>query len=449
VTLQELTEKRNKAVADARQIIDKADAEKRALSAQEKESYDKAWKEAEESKKSITEITDTEARRKAIADAETELRSSTGRRVDPGQPGTEQRTNKNIEIEIRSGKKMVCLPGTKEYNRASEQHNEIFNNWLRDPFTMSRSAYMGMEKRTADSISNDVIADGGALHAPLQFNAMLIKVLDNLVFARKRARIFPVTTSDTLGTPTMPTLFGAASWTTELQALTADQTAQFGTRDLKPNLLTKAILVSQKLLKTAAISPEGIVADELGRVFSYAEENGFLTGSGSGQPLGVFTASSNGIDTSRDIPCGSGNTGTDPEYLTFDGLQAMKFGVKAQYRMGASWTFNRTVVQDIATIKDNYGRYIWEPSGQAGSPDVLLGFPVDESEFAPNTMTSGSYVGLFGNWYYYWIADLVTGFEMQRLNELYALTNQVGFVGRRYVDGAPVIAEAFSRGKLA
>jgi hypothetical protein len=38
---------------------------------------------------------------------------------------------------------------------------------------------------------------------------------------------------------------------------------------------------------------------------------------------------------------------------------------------------------------------------------------------------------------------------VQRLVELYAETNQVGFIGRAEVDGMPVLAEAFARLKCA
>jgi HK97 family phage major capsid protein len=41
------------------------------------------------------------------------------------------------------------------------------------------------------------------------------------------------------------------------------------------------------------------------------------------------------------------------------------------------------------------------------------------------------------------------GMQVQRLNELYAETNQVGFIGRLETDGAPVLEEAFVRVKLA
>jgi hypothetical protein len=39
--------------------------------------------------------------------------------------------------------------------------------------------------------------------------------------------------------------------------------------------------------------------------------------------------------------------------------------------------------------------------------------------------------------------------QIQRLNELYVETNQVGFIGRPETDGAPVLEEAFVRVKLA
>jgi hypothetical protein len=40
-------------------------------------------------------------------------------------------------------------------------------------------------------------------------------------------------------------------------------------------------------------------------------------------------------------------------------------------------------------------------------------------------------------------------FTLQRLVELYAESNQTGFIGRYQGDGAPVLGEAFARVKLA
>ena len=114
----------------------------------------------------------------------------------------------------------------------------------------------------------------------------------------------------------------------------------------------------------------------------------------------------------------------------------------------AAWIFHRDGVKQLAKEKDGEGRYIWEASVRAGEPDRLLQFPFYASENAPNTFTTGLYVGILGDFSHYWIADALD-FEVQRLVELYAANNQIGFIGRAEIDGMPVLAEAFVRVKLA
>ena len=66
----------------------------------------------------------------------------------------------------------------------------------------------------------------------------------------------------------------------------------------------------------------------------------------------------------------------------------------------------------------------------------------------PNTFTDGLYGGMIADFKNYWIAESLS-LEIQRLVELYAETNQVGFIGRQELDGMPVLAEAFVRIKCA
>jgi predicted nucleic acid-binding protein len=56
---RELREKRHKLLAEARAVLEKADAEKRATTAEERSQYDKIWNETESLK---TEIADHERR---------------------------------------------------------------------------------------------------------------------------------------------------------------------------------------------------------------------------------------------------------------------------------------------------------------------------------------------------------------------------------------------------
>ena len=421
--LKNLLEKRNAAIAAARTIAEKADAEKRSMTAEERQNYDRAMTEQAEIKGDIERVEAREA-------VERDLATSRGRQTESNDPsnGNEARGTKSLASLEYRGQKIEGVHRLAE--RSSEQYNKSFRN------------YISAEKRVAASFANDIDADGGYLHAPYQFVMELIKALDNAVFIRKYARVLPVTTTDSLGIPTMTVRPGDADWTSEVGTITPDATAQFGVRQLVPSMLTKEIDVSMKLLATAAISPESIITSEFASIFGRTEEKAFLTGTGSGQPLGLYTASANGISTGRDVVCGSSTA------ITFDGLQDVKMGLKAQYRADARWNFSRTAIGAISKLKDTTNQYIWQPSKQAGEPDRLLGLPVDESEYTPATFTTGLYVGGLFNYQFYWIADLM-GLQVQRLNELLARNNKVGFIGRKHLDAQPVLEEAFVRCKLA
>lgn len=167
-----------------------------------------------------------------------------------------------------------------------------------------------------------------------------------------------------------------------------------------------------------------------------------MTGSGANQPLGVFTASADGISTGRDVS--TDNTSTA---FTADGLKNAKYTLKAGYWPRARWLFHRDAVKMLSKLKDSTNNYIWQNSVQMGQPDMLEGIPVFTSEYAPNTFTTGLYVGILGDFSYYHIVDALD-FGIQRLVELYAASNQTGFIGRLESDGMPVLEEAFVRVKL-
>lgn len=394
----EMRAKRAGLVTEARAVLDAAEAEKRELSAEERQKYDKIVEDA----RALKDKAEREERQIAL---ESEVR------------GLEQQPGAGVQQET-----------------PEERTNKAFRSYL-------------MTGNTTElrSLVSGVDAKGGYLHAPEQYMAELLKAIDNTVFVRQFARVLSVTTADSLGIPTLATDLSDTAWSSEIAAVPEDTSMTFGKRELKPELLSKLVKVSMKLLRTSAIPIEALILERLAYKFSVAQEYAYLNGTGTGQPLGVFTASANGIPAARDVS--AGNTATA---LTADGLINAKFSLKQQYRTRQSvrWCLHRDIVSDIVKFKDNNGQYIWRPGIEMGQPDRLLNIPIDESEYAPSVKTTGLYVGILADWSYYWVAELM-GLEIQRLNELYAGTSQVGFIGRQYVDGAPVLAEAFARVKLA
>jgi HK97 family phage major capsid protein len=246
-----------------------------------------------------------------------------------------------------------------------------------------------------------------------------------------------------LGVPTLENNPADSDWTSELATGSEDTTMSFGKRQFQPHPLAKSIKISNKLLRASALPIEELIRDRFSYKFGITQEKGFLTGNGSQQPLGLFTASAQGIPTTQDYSTGNTTTALQP-----DALVGALYKLKAPYRKNAQWLFHRDGVAQIMKMKDGDGQYLWRAGLQPGQPDMLLGRPIMESEYVPNTFTTGLYVGMLADFSFYWIADALD-MTIQRLDELYAATNQVGFIMRVETDGMPVLAEPFIRIALA
>lgn len=396
---RELLQRREALIVQARSMLEKCTVEKRDFDTVEQENYDKIFADVEKIDKQIENI------RKLGSVDTPDFRTS-----EPVRPSGE-RGSGDVDAEKQS--------------RAMQA------------FLRNGSILPEFRALQADS---DVA--GGFLTTPQQFVNRLIKAIDNLVFIRQWATTNTVTNAQSLGMPYLAGDPDDADWTSELGTGNEDGSMSFGKRELRPHPLAKRIKISNKLLR---LNPdvEQLAIDRLAYKFAVSFEKAGMTGSGANKPLGVFTASSDGISTGRDV-----STDNTTTAFTADGLKNAKYALKAGYWPNAKWVFHRDAVKMLAKLKDSENRYLWQSSVQLGQPDMLEGIPLFTSEYAPNTFTAGLYVGILGDFSYYHIADALD-FGIQRLNEWYAATNQTGFIGRLESDGMPVLEEAFVRVKLA
>ena len=282
-------------------------------------------------------------------------------------------------------------------------------------------------------------SQAGYLVAPEKFVMELIKDLDNSLFMRQKAKVLPALRgAKSLGYPRRVARMNSAAWGSEIAAPTPDTTLEFGKREFIPHPATSEILISKTLIRNAP-EVDAIVRAEIAYENSELLEIAYMTGDGANKPLGIFTASNDGISTARDVS--TGNTATD---IKVDGLLEAKYSIKNQYQANCEWIFHRDAVKRLMKLKNSDGQYIWQQSIVANQPDMLLGKPINMSEYAPNTFTTGLYVGIYGDLKYYWICDSLA-FEIQVLTELYARTNQIDYISRLETDGMPVLEEAFAR----
>lgn len=286
---------------------------------------------------------------------------------------------------------------------------------------------------------------GGYITTPQQFITTLIKSVDDQVAVRQYATKFTVEKAESVGAPVLQDDPGDPEWTAEIKTGSEDSTMDFAKRELHPHPLARRIKVSNKLIRVSALNVDALVRDRLAYKVAVAHEKAFLTGSGANQPLGLFTASPQGISTARDV-----STGNSATAIGADNLFEMAYTLKGQYlgRPSTRWIFHRLALKQIRKLKDGNGQYLWMAGLTAGQPDTILGIPIINSEFAPSTFTTGLYVGLLGDLSFYWIVDALDA-AIQVLDQLYAETNQTGYIIRAESDGMPVLEEAFVRSKLA
>jgi HK97 family phage major capsid protein len=194
------------------------------------------------------------------------------------------------------------------------------------------------------------------------------------------------------------------------------------------------IQVSEELLNDSVANIEAEVRDEIVYAEARLEESKFVGGSGSGEPTGWLGSATTGVTTAAAAK------------VSGDDVIDLFHALKPPYRKNATWLMNDTIAKLVRKVKaDNatYGslEYVWQPGLVAGNPDTILGRPVRYSQDMDTAVTVGKKVIAFGDFSFYRIADR-TGLSIQRLNELYAGTGQVGFRCTMRNDGLLTMAEA-------
>ena len=310
----------------------------------------------------------------------------------------------------------------------------------------------GVELRTADM----TMADGGAAIAPEQFVNDISKAVEKEALVYPRVRKIPVSGAGSLGLPYEAADASDAKWTAEVppSEISADNTWKFGKRSLSPADLTKLIKVSKKLLATSAVSIDALAKEKISQKLIAAFENAIINGAGAAsgsdnvtQPLGLFTASADGVSKARDVETKTALT------ISADDIINMYMKLRPAYRRKAVWIMNSDILKQVMLLKDKNDQYLWHESLRVGEPSTLMGRPVLESEYAPGgsgvggALAAGDYVMVFGDLDHYQFAYW-KGMDITVANEVFAGKNQVGFYGHTLADGMPTLAEAFTRLKI-
>lgn len=263
---------------------------------------------------------------------------------------------------------------------------------------------------------------GGYL-VPEEFRAEVVQEMQNAVVMRNIAFVLPMGT-DTFDIPTeaaRPTVY----WGTE-DATIQTSSAEFGEVTLTPHKLIGRIAVTHELFQDSAIPVVRYLARIFAEEIGEKEDKAFFVGSGSGQPKGIDQ------ETLTTVTAGSNKA---------DSLINLFYTLKKVYRGRASWVMNTHTLRNTRKLKDSQNQYLWQPSLQAGEPEVLLGRPVYEQ----NDLADGKI--FFGDYSYYFIGDREQmSAETTREGGTAWERDRIELKVRERVDGEVALTRAFVEG---
>ncbi len=326
----------------------------------------------------------------------------------------EQELAKPVNTPL-TGKPMSTTEKPEKTGRASEAYKQAMLTALRTNF-----------RQVSNVLSEGVDANGGYL-VPEEYDHRLIDILDEENVMRKLGTRITTSGEHKINiAATKP----AAAWIEEGGALTFGD-ATFDQIILDAHKLHVAIKVTEELLYDNAFNLESYIMQQFGKALANAEEDAFINGTGTGQPLGILAATG-GADV--------GITAKSATAITADEIIDLIYSLKRPYRKSAAFLLNDQTLAAIRKLKDNYGQYLWQPSLQAGEPDRILGYAAYTSPYFP-AIAAGKAAVAFGDFSYYNIGDRGTR-SFAELKELFAGNGMVGFVAKERVDGKLVLPEA-------
>lgn len=309
-------------------------------------------------------------------------------------------------------------------------YTTAFARWMRNGV-----AGLDHEDRTvlqAGFVKDDTIRNAqgvgtgaaGGYTVPPAFRQKIIEQITYVAAMRQMAEVISTETGADLPWPTVDDTANEGAILAENTQAT-EQDVVFGTNNIGAYMYTSKIVRSSlQLLNDNAFDFERWLAGALGRRIGRVQNRHFTVGTGTGQPDGLITSATVGV------------TAAAVAAVTYDELVDLSESIDPTYLDGGNvgWMFSQSARKLFRKLKDGNQRPIWEPSMQAGTPGLLLGYPTKINNYVPAPAAGAKSIA-FGNVREAYLVRDVQDFTLLRLSERYADYLQVGFIGFQRSDG--------------
>lgn len=403
--LNQLRELRNHAVKSMRDLHDAAEKESRGFTADEQQNFDNAR----------AKIDDIEARMKRESDL--------------------------VDAESRSAK---AVEGTHEDRDAQatgspsgDEHSKAFRSYL-----VGGQAGLSASDHKLLSEKRDLSLTGaaGGFTVPTGFLATLIEAQRSVggFLQDGVSTILETDSGNPMPVPLEDDTANAATIVAEGASLTASVNPVFSQLTLGAFTYRSLVRVSLELLQDSAFDIEAYVARKLGVRLARGFNAHASTGTGTGQPQGLFNATV-GAPIGVTAPAGQANT------WAYQSLVNIEHSVDPDYRANSKWMFNDAVLQALKNQLDSTGRPIWMPdyavaaavsgvnSGRAPFPGRILGYEYIINQDAPVPAANARSIA-FGDLSTYMVRR-IRNMMLVRADQRFIDQGQIGFYVFARMDG--------------
>jgi HK97 family phage major capsid protein len=367
---------RNRAWNEAKSILDKAAAEKRDLTAEESQTYERISKELDERANTIAKLREDEAR-------ELRLDAATREIADQARP-------------------VAQAP-------------------VADDAAILRSLVSG-EKRGHSFERRDVVKTSTGAPVPTSFYDQVIMKARLVAPVLQTSTVLNTAGGENLQIPSLST-YSVGTINAEGAAMGESDPAFNAFITLGAYKYSFLTQVSEELLTDSGVDFLGFLADQVGNALGYAVGSALTVGTGTVEPKGIVTASAVG-----------GTAGTATAF-TADNLIDLLYSLDGAARNlpGVGWMMNGKSIGAVRKLKDTAGNYVFQPSLAMDSPDMLLGKPIYENPSMVDVATGTKSV-IVGHLPSYFVRT-VGGLRLDRSDDFAFNAGLITFRAQFRVDG--------------
>lgn len=331
--------------------------------------------------------------------------------------------------EIDEQTRSVDVRGNAGDKNTTDLYRKAYESWIRSGIQGLDAEQRQLLEQNFRALGTDTGSAGGYT-VPEGFWAKVTETMKHFGGVRQVAEVVPTTTGANLPWPTNDDTSNTGEILEEGSAV-SEQDVTFGQKTLAAfTASSKMIRVSNLLLQDTGVDIEGFLSRRVGTRIGRIQNTRLTTGTGSSQPQGLITGATTGKTT-------AGATA-----ITYTELIDLIHSVDAAYRAGGNcgWMLHDLILAYVRKIKDDsggagVGRPIWEPSVQAGVPDLLLGYGYTVNNDMASTVATTNKTMAFGDFAAGYVVRTVNGGTMSRLTERYAEYLQTAFFGYERFDG--------------